>query len=60
MNHPKADEPTEADEPDKVGGAGRFNLSAAALKFPQLTLFFILILAIGGFIAYNDMCNSHV
>jgi multidrug efflux pump len=49
MNNP------QSDEPDKVAGAGRFNLSAAALKFPQLTLFFILILAIGGFIAYTKL-----
>jgi multidrug efflux pump subunit AcrB len=34
---------------------GRFNLSAAALRFPQLTLFFILVLAIGGFIAYTKL-----
>jgi multidrug efflux pump len=34
---------------------GRFNLSAAALRFPQLTLFFILVLAIGGFLAYGKL-----
>ena len=33
----------------------RFNLSAAALRFPQLTLFFILVLAIGGFMAYTKL-----
>ena len=30
----------------------RFNLSAAALRFPQLTLFFVLVVAIAGTLAY--------
>jgi multidrug efflux pump len=48
------DQPNERGNVD-VTPAGRFNLSAAALKFPQLTLFFILLLAIGGFIAYTKL-----
>jgi multidrug efflux pump len=39
----------------KTHDPGRFNLSAAALRFPQLTLFFILVLAIGGFISYTKL-----
>ncbi len=35
--------------------AGRFNLSAAALRFPQLTLFFLIVIAIGGFIAFTKL-----
>ena len=33
----------------------RFNLSAAALRFPQLTLFFVLLLAIAGTLAYQRL-----
>ena len=31
---------------------GRFNLSAAALRYRQLTLFFLVVIAIGGVGAY--------
>ncbi|HPV23737.1 MAG TPA: efflux RND transporter permease subunit, partial [Casimicrobium sp.] len=33
-------------------GGGKFNVSAAAIKHKQLTLFFILAIAIAGFSAY--------
>jgi len=33
----------------------RFNLSAAALRFPQLTLFFLLVVAIAGTLAYLSL-----
>ena len=33
----------------------RFNLSAAALRFPQLTLFFLLVVAIAGTLAYLNL-----
>ena len=32
--------------------SSRFNLSAAALRFPQLTLFFVLVVALAGALAY--------
>ena len=35
--------------------AGRFNLSAAALKYRELTLFFLLAVAIGGTAAYFQL-----
>lgn len=35
-----------------VDGSGRFNLSAAALRFPQLTLFLILLVAVAGIWSY--------
>jgi multidrug efflux pump len=38
--------------PKADGDGGRFNVSAAAIKHQQLTLFFILALAIAGFSAY--------
>ncbi len=34
------------------GGGDRFNLSAAALRFPQLTLFFLLVVAVVGTVSY--------
>ncbi len=33
-------------------GGGRANLSAAALRFPQLTVFFLLVVAIAGAVSY--------
>lgn len=33
-------------------GGDRFNLSAAALRFPQLTLFFLLVVAVVGTVSY--------
>jgi multidrug efflux pump len=37
------------------GSGGRFNLSAAALRFPQLTLFFLIVVAIAGAMAYLQL-----
>ncbi|MFP5412154.1 MAG: efflux RND transporter permease subunit [Gammaproteobacteria bacterium] len=39
-------------------GEHRFNLSAAALRFPQLTLFFLLVVAIAGTLAYLRLGQS--
>ena len=43
-----------ADNKDK-GSAGGINVSAAAIKHKQLTLFFILAIAIAGFAAYFNL-----
>jgi len=43
-----------APQADEAAG-GRFNLSAAALKYRELTLFFILAIAIGGVAAYFQL-----
>ncbi|MFA7664632.1 MAG: efflux RND transporter permease subunit [Burkholderiaceae bacterium] len=42
----------------RPGAAHRFNLSAAALRAPQLTLFFLLVVAIAGTIAYLRLGQS--
>ncbi|HRO59056.1 MAG TPA: efflux RND transporter permease subunit [Burkholderiaceae bacterium] len=41
--------------PAPVDKAGRFNLSAAALRFPQLTLFFLIVVGIAGTMAYLQL-----
>jgi hypothetical protein len=40
------------DAPDPSVGADRWNLSAAAIRHPQLTLFFLLVIAIAGTMAF--------
>jgi len=35
--------------------ASRFNLSAAALRYPQLTLFFVLVVAVAGTLGYLQL-----
>jgi multidrug efflux pump len=38
--------------PGASGAGGRFNVSAAALRHPQLTLFFLMVVAIAGSLAF--------
>ncbi len=45
-SHGAPKRPTPAPRP-----AERFNLSALALRFPQVTLFFLLVFGIGGALA---------
>ena len=43
------------DAPDPSVGADRWNLSAAAIRHPQLTLFFLLVIAIAGTMAFFNL-----
>ena len=38
--------------PGASAAEGRFNVSAAALRHPQLTLFFLMVVAIAGSLAF--------
>ncbi|MBP8307024.1 MAG: efflux RND transporter permease subunit [Burkholderiaceae bacterium] len=42
----------QPDAPEPAGGADRWNLSAAAIRHPQLTLFFLMVIAIAGTMAF--------